>query len=199
MGTQPAASQSTCTACAPVLRSVDCRLSTFVVCHKHSVSVMLIPFSEWLVSTSSTVCECVSDRCWYALATHSCTALVPLLCRRTAGLCASPLPKPGNTGLPSRRSMLAGLCRRSAAALHCVDKWCVAIGAPKCRHTGICPSSYSMRTHRCAFSSRRSVCIKNQPLVAPMVRPAMKCFCIKKKMSTGGMAATMEPADTKCH
>ncbi len=36
-------------------------------------------------------------------------------------------------------------------------------------------------------------------LTAPKVRPAMKWRCIKKNMMTGGMAATIEPAETSCH
>ena len=36
------------------------------------------------------------------------------------------------------------------------------------------------------------------PLVAPSVRPAMKCRCIRKNMATGGRAATIEPAETRC-
>ena len=27
----------------------------------------------------------------------------------------------------------------------------------------------------------------------------MNCFCIRKKINTGGSAATIEPADTRCH
>ena len=34
---------------------------------------------------------------------------------------------------------------------------------------------------------------------APIVRPAMKCFCIMKNMITGGRAARIEPAETRCH
>ena len=37
------------------------------------------------------------------------------------------------------------------------------------------------------------------PFVAPSVKPAMKCFCMAKNMSTGGMAASREAADTNCH
>ena len=36
-------------------------------------------------------------------------------------------------------------------------------------------------------------------LTAPSVSPAMKCRCIRKNISTGGSAAMMEPADTRCH
>ena len=36
---------------------------------------------------------------------------------------------------------------------------------------------------------------KFHPLVAPSVRPAMKCFCIKKNMATGGKAAMIEAAE----
>src|SRR5690606_30977971 len=34
---------------------------------------------------------------------------------------------------------------------------------------------------------------------APSVKPAMKCFCIRKNMATGGRAARIEPALTRCH
>ena len=36
-----------------------------------------------------------------------------------------------------------------------------------------------------------------QPLVAPKVRPAMKCFCIRKNIKTG-IAARIAAADTSC-
>ena len=32
----------------------------------------------------------------------------------------------------------------------------------------------------------------------PRVRPAMKCFCIRKNIATGGIAAIKDAADTKC-
>lgn len=35
-------------------------------------------------------------------------------------------------------------------------------------------------------------------LTAPRVSPAMKCRCIRKNIATGGMAATIDPADTRC-
>ena len=35
-------------------------------------------------------------------------------------------------------------------------------------------------------------------LTEPNVRPAIKCFCIRKNMTTGGMAAHKEAAETKC-
>ncbi len=36
------------------------------------------------------------------------------------------------------------------------------------------------------------------PLVAPNVRPAIKCFCMVKNSTTGGIAATTAPADINC-
>ena len=35
-------------------------------------------------------------------------------------------------------------------------------------------------------------------LTEPNVRPAIKCFCIRKNITTGGMAAHREAAETKC-
>ena len=38
-----------------------------------------------------------------------------------------------------------------------------------------------------------------QPFVAPRVSPAMKWRCIMKNISTGGTAARIDPAETRCH
>jgi len=38
-----------------------------------------------------------------------------------------------------------------------------------------------------------------QPLVAPNVSPATKCFCIAKNIATDGNAARIDPADTRFH
>ena len=50
---------------------------------------------------------------------------------------------------------------------------------------------------------QRLLSVINSPLLyhftAPKVRPAIKCFCIRKNIRTGGKAARMEPAETKCH
>ena len=52
------------------------------------------------------------------------------------------------------------------------------------------------RTSDWRLSSSRQI---RDHFTAPSVRPAMKCFCIRKNISTGGIAATIEPAETRCH
>lgn len=64
------------------------------------------------------------------------------------------------------------------------------------------PAGPGCRDIRAPRSDRQcaAACLKRRAsslpahFTAPSVSPAMKCFCIRKNMATGGSAATIEPA-----